>query len=72
MLLGAGYVLPLFAGFWGVGQLYGGLARLVHAGRAPGAFRTPMPALLVFAWTALIGLLAPLGIFRLMSLFFGA
>lgn len=72
VLLGAGYVLPLFAGLWGVGQLYGGLSRLVNSARAPGSFRTPMPALLVLAWTGLVGLLAPLGTFRLMSLFFGA
>lgn len=71
ILLGAGYILPLFAGLWGVGQLYGGLYRLVKAGRAPGAFRTPMPALLVLAWTALVGILAPLAIFRLMYTFFG-
>lgn len=64
-----GWCLPFVAGFWGVGQLYRALARLVKKG--PDGARSAMPSLLVLAWTALVALLAPMGTARLLYTFFG-
>lgn len=64
-----GWALPFVAGFWGVAQLYRALSRLVR--KAPDGARSAMPSLLVFAWTALVALLAPMGTARLLYTFFG-
>lgn len=62
-VLHLGYLLPFVAGLSGVRSMHRNFLGLVRGARKDGE-RTPMPTLLVLAWSMLFAVLAPLGVLR--------
>lgn len=63
-----GYTLPFVAGLGGVVAMLRAFTQLVRGPQVEGVARSPMPVLLVLSWSVLFTAMAPLAVWRVLSL----